>query len=522
MLGFLSWFNGKTKIKRWIFVILIGIVCTCFAFTFVIETNILTPADILKVVGLFALGFSIIIIGIIFIQRRTMEIIVEANNVHSGKGHIANLNMQSLIFNRTVYNEGPKVVVIGGGTGLNTVITGLKKYTNNITAIVTLSDYGKIDTESRRQLDTLPFDDITESIVSLSDKEELMSRLMNWKFKNKKLQDIKFGDVFLVAINEMFDNLSEGIQKSTEVLNITGKVLPSTLDEITICAELQDGTTVQNKQRIPEVAYNKVASIDRIYISPSNCRPAPGVLEAIQEADAIIIGPGSLYTNVLPNLLVKNVSKTIKESKALKIYVTNIMTEPGQTDNYSISDHLEAIFEHVGREVIDYCLADTGEIIPEYIRKYNLEGADVVDQDIDKVTKKGIKIIQKPLAKITGNYIRHDPDSIAATVMELICNDLKFRDKQATPQYMFLNSILGDERKTEKKRIKSVKDDKRKREKAKEETRNRIRKNKNRRPSKFNTKYKDRIEAIQFTEMKKDENMKLYKEMEKREENNKH
>lgn len=522
MLGFLSWFNGKTKIKRWIFVILIGIVCTCFAFTFVIETDILTPVDILKVVGLFALGFSIIIIGIIFIQRRTMEIIVEANNVNSGKGHIANLNMQSLIFNRTVYNEGPKVVVIGGGTGLNTVIKGLKKYTNNITAIVTLSDYGKIDTESRRQLDTLPFDDITESIVSLSDKEELMNKLMNWKFKNRKLQDIKFGDVFLVAINEMFDNLSEGIQKSTEILNITGKVLPSTLDEITICAELEDGTTVQNKKKIPEVAYDKVARIDRIYISPSNCKAAPGVLEAIQEADAIIIGPGSLYTNVLPNLLVKNVSKTIKESKALKVYVTNIMTEPGQTDNYSISDHLDAIFEHVGREVIDYCLADTGEIVPEYIRKYNLEGSDVVDQDIDKVTKKGIKIIQKPLAKIHGNYIRHDPDSIAATVMELICNDLKFRDKQATPQYMFLNSILGDEKKTQKKRIKNVKDDKRRRQKEKEETRNRIRKNKNRKPSKFNTKYRDRIEAIQSTEIKKDENMKLYKEMERREKNNKH
>lgn len=519
MLGFFSWFNGKTKIKRFMFIILLGMVCTCFAFTYILQTDILTPIDILKVVGLFALGFLLIIVGIIFIQRRTMEIVVEANNVNSGKGHIANLNMKSLIFNRTMYNEGPKVVVIGGGNGLNTVIKGLKKYTNNITAIVTISDYGRVNTDSKKQLETLSFDDIIESIVSLSDKEELMDKLMNWKFKNNKLQDIKFGDVFLVALSEIYDNLSEGIQKSINALNITGKVLPSTLDEITICAELEDGTTIKNKDEIPQVAYEKIEKIDRIYISPSNCKAAPGVLEAIQEADAIIIGPGSLYTNVIPNLLVKNVSKTIKESKALKVYVTNIMTEPGQTDNYSISDHLDAIFEHVGRDIFDYCLADTGEIVPEYIRKYNLEGSDVVDQDIDKVTKKGIKIIQKPLSKIEGNYIRHDPDSIAATVMELICNDLKFRDKQATPQYMFLNSVLGDEKKIEKKRIRSINNNKKKKQRELDEIRRR--RMGNRKPSKFNTKYRERIESIQTTEMKKGENMKLYSEMEKREEDNK-
>lgn len=224
---------------------------------------------------------------------------------------------------------------------------------------------------------------------------------------------------------------------------------------------------------------------------------------------------GSLYTNVLPNLLVKNVSKTIKESKAIKIYITNLMTEPGQTDNYSISDHLDAIFDHLGKNIIDYCLADTGEIVPEYIRKYNLEGADVVDQDIDKVTKKGIKIIQKHLSMIDGDYIRHNPDSIATTVMELICNDLKFRDKQATPQYLFLNSVLEEEKKSEKKRVKSDRKDKKEREKSIEQARNRVQQKRGRKRSKFNSKYRDRIESIQSTAEKKNENLKLYKEMER-------
>lgn len=511
MLGFFNWFNGKTKIKRWILVILLGIVCTCFAFTYVLHTNILTPVDILKIVLMFAIGFSMIVIGIVFMQKRTMEIIVESNNKFSEKGNKSNLNMQSLIFNRTVYNEGPKVVVIGGGNGLNTVIKGLKKYTNNITAIVTLSDYGIESTESRKILNTLPFDDIAESMIALSDKEEITSKLMNWKYKNSRLKGIKFSDAFLLAISEMYENLSEGIQKSTEVLNITGRVLPSTLDEITICAELEDGTTIESKEKIPEVVSNKVTKIDRIYITPTNSRPAPGVLEAIGEADAIIIGPGSLYTNVLPNLLIKNVAKAIKESNAIKIYITNIMTEPGQTDNFSISDHLDVIFEHVGRDVVDYCLADTGEIVPEYIRRYNEEGADVVSQDIDKVTKKGIKIIQKNLAKIQGDYIRHDPDSIATTVMELICNDLKFRDKQATPQYLFLNSVLKDEKKHEKKKMNKVKKEKKERQKKVQEARA---KNRPKKKSKFNSKYSERIESIQTADAKKLENMKLYSQME--------
>ena len=507
MNGFFKWFNSKTKIKRWILLILLGIVLTCFSIANILDEKILKPIDIIEIVGSFVFGFSFVIIGIIFIQKRTLEIFIEANST-TEKGKKAEENMKSLIFNKTMFNEGPKVVVIGGGTGLNTVIKGLKKYTNNITAIVTMSDYGEVETESRKALNMLPFGDIKESIVALSDKEELMGKLMNWDFKNRKLKGIKFGDIYLLAMNEMFVNISEGIQKSTEILNITGKVLPATLDEITICAELKDGTVVENKEKIPEVVYDKVTKIDRIYISPSNCRPAPGVIEAIEDADCIVIGPGSLYTNVLPNLLVKNVSKAIKDSKALKIYISNLMTEPGQTDN-SISDHLDALFDHTGKDIIDYCLADTGEIVPEFVRKYNKEGSDIVEQDIAKANKKGVKIIQKHLSMIDGDFIRHNPDSIAITIMELICNDLKFRDKKATPQYLLVNSVLVDEKKKDKKRNKVFKKEIEKREKTKAKIEG------NRRKSKFNEKYRDRIEAIQTSDEKKKENQKMYKKMEK-------
>lgn len=160
------------------------------------------------------------------------------------------------------------------------------------------------------------------------------------------------------------------------------------------------------KSRIPEIVYEKITKINRIYLNPSNCRPAPGVIEAIKNADCIIVGPGSLYTNVIPNLLVNGVAKAIKESSAIKVYISNIMTEPGQTDNYSVSDHLNAIIEHCGKGIVDYCIYDTGEIIPEMIKKYNMEGQEIVEQNIDKV--KGITFLQRNLAMITDGYIRHE------------------------------------------------------------------------------------------------------------------
>lgn len=507
MKGFFTWFNNRTKLKRWMFLILLGVVATCFAISTILNADVLSPTDIVKIVIEFVIGFTAIVVGFIFMQKRVLEILIEANNTSTEKGQKANMNLKGLIFNKTMYDEGPKVVVIGGGTGLNTVIKGLKKYTNNITAIVNLSDYSKEATSSREELELLPYGEIKDSIVALSDKEELMEKLFKWNFKNNKLRGLNFGDIYLAAMNEIFENPSIGIRKSTEILNITGQVLPATLDDITICAELEDGTVVENREKIPEVVYEKITKIKRIYVSPSNCKPAPGVVEAIQNANAIVIGPGSLYTDVLPNLLINNIAKAIRETKALKIYITNLMTEPGQTDNYSISDHLEAIFEHGGKDMIDYCLADTGEIVPEFVRKYNQDGQDIVLQDIDKATKKGVKIIQKHLSKIDGEYIRHDPDIIASSIMELICNDLKFRDKESTPQYLLVNSILEDELKRERRETDRIRKNKRKIE----QSRRKAVKGK----SKFNTKYRDRIEAIQSTTEKKYENQKLYKEMEK-------
>lgn len=496
MKGFFKWFKFSTKMKRWILLILLGVVLASAGVSKVIVAEEISFQEVGVAIALFVAGFTAIILGIVFCQKRVLELLIEDIN-SKGQKTKSGVDVKSLIFNRKVYDEGPNIVVIGGGTGLNTVLKGLKNYTSNITAIVTVSDYGRIANYSRKKLNLLPLDDIKESLIALSNNEAPMEGLMNLHFSNNILKDLSFGDIYLLAMSELYGDFYDSIEKCKNILNIKGKVLPVTLDEIKICAELKDGTIIEDRDKIPETVNDKVSKINRIFISPSNCRVAPGVLEAIQNADAIIIGPGSLYTNVIPNLLVKNVAKTIRESKAMKVYVSNIMTELGQTDGYTMSEHINAIIEHAGKGLIDYCIYDTGDIIPEYIKKYHREGADIVDIDAQATKGLGVKLIGRELSCVIDDSIRHNPQGVAEAIMELICNDLKFKDNQNTKEYLLLNGKLKRERKRRKNKSKII--NKRKKIEAKENPKVKEKKGP-RKASKFASKYKERIEAIQNTE----------------------
>lgn len=486
MSGFLHWFKSSTKMKRWMFLILVGIICACYGMAKVFVLKEVSFLQIGKIIAVFVVGFMCIVLGLIFLNKRTLEVLIEATD--DRMDNKKNVNVNSLIFNKTVYDKGPNIVVIGGGTGLYTVLTGLKNYTSNLTAIVTVSDYGKKPSKSRKELNILPTDDIKNSIISLASNEEEMYQLFNYRYQSAKLKDLSFSDLYFSAMKDITNDFPEAVNRSNEIFKMTGRVLPVTLDEMTICAELANGYVVEEKDRIPEVVYDKLTKISRVYLSPSSCRPAPGVIEAIKNADSIIIGPGSLYTNVIPNLLVNGVAKAIKESSAMKIFISNIMTVPGQTDEYTISDHINAIVEHCGEGMIDYCIYDTGEIIPEFIKKYNKEGADIVEQDIDvaKTKFKGIKFLQRNLSIIADDFIRHDPSLVASSIIELICDDLKYQDKQNDPQYLMMNTKLkADKQINKKKRMteKAHKNGKRK-EKAP------------RGKSKFSAKYSERIASI--------------------------
>ena len=505
MNGFMQWFKAGSKMKRWMFLILVGIILACYGLAKILVMKEISIGEVGEVILIFAIGFVAIVIGLVFLNKRTLEVLIESSDERMENKN--NVNLKSLIFNKTVYDKGPNIVVIGGGTGLDTVLMGLKNYTNNVTAIVTISDYGEGITDSRRELKTMPLDDVKDSLVALSANEKQVGNLLNYKFKTGRLSGLNFSDIYFSAMKEINGNFEDSIIKSNEVLNMIGKVIPVTLDEMKIVAELANGYIVEEKSRIPEVVSDKLTKINRIMISPTNCRPAPGVVEAIKNADCIVIGPGSLYTNVIPNLLVNGVTKAIKESTAIKVYISNIMTEPGQTDDYSIADHINAIIEHCGTGIIDYCIYDTGEIIPEYIKKYNREGQDIVEQDISKI--KGIKFLQRNLSIIKGSLIRHDPSLVAASIIELICDDLKYQDKQGDPQYLMLNNKLREEKRINKIKKKTAKNAQRERE-GKANKKKKTLKSK----SKFSSKYSDRIESIREADKKAEAKMKQRKNQE--------
>lgn len=463
---------GNKKTKRWVLLIIIGMLLTCYEFAKIIAMDRLEVAELAKIAVLFVIGFTCFILGLIFLQRRILELAA---------------NPEIMKKKNPINSKGPNVVVIGGGNGLNTVLKGLKKYTRNITAIVTVSKYGKEDIST--------CEDIKISLEALATNSEEMSKMLNYNFVDSKGNQLNFGDLYIEAARNIHGNLATSVQKGNEIFSMVGKVLPVTLDEMKICVELENGMVIKDKDRIADITEDRVTKINRVFVNPSNCRTAPGIVDAIQKADAIILGPGSLYTNVIPNLLIKNVAKTIRDSKAFKIYIPNIMTQPGHTDDYNVSDHIDAIIEHAGNKIIDYCICDNGDIIPEFLRKYNKEGSNLVEVDSQNLRGKGIKLIKADISCVDGEYIRHDADELAKTIIELICTELKFRDKQNDDQYLLLNSKLKEAKKKNKKKKVS-----------KKQTR---KPKKDRKASKFVSKYSERIESIKQSEEIRQQNIKL-------------
>ena len=484
MKGLLEWFKNSSKMKRWILLILIGVGLVSYGIANIItSTNAITFKHAAKIIIFFTLGFTAVILGLIYLNKRTMELFVEATDDRiSGKKKV---NINSLIFNKNIYEQGPNIVVIGGGSGLNTILDGLKRYTSNITAIVTVSNYGENLAQDTEKLRYMQLEDIKNGLASLAiEDNSKIPELLNYRFKHGTLKNIAFSDIYFEAMRDISKTLAQTVKSSNDIFKIYGKVLPVTEDEMKICAELGNGYVVEEKSKIASMVYDKLTKISRVYLSPSNCKPTPGVIEAIQNADSIIIGPGSLYTNIIPNLLVNGVARAIKDSKAKKFYVCNIMTEPGLTDNYSVADHINSIIDHCGEGLIDYCLYDTGEVIPEYIKKYNLDGADLVEQDLKGIKDRKIKFIKENLSIIKDDSVRHNANLIADIVIQVICDDLKYLDKQNDPEFMMMNSKLKADRAINRKKKKASKD------------RANGKKEKKVGNSKFASKYQERIKSI--------------------------
>lgn len=308
-------------------------------------------------------------------------------------------------------SRGPKIVAIGGGTGLSILLRGMKEYTSNITAIVTVADDGGGSGILREDLDMLPPGDIRSCILALANTEPTMARLLQYRFKEGSLKGQNFGNLFIAAMNEIYGSFEVAVRETCNVLAVTGKVLPVTLEKVKLHAVLKNGEKVHGESNIPLINKAMSSQIDHVYIEPEISFPMKEAIDAIEEADAIVLGPGSLYTSVIPNLLIKDMADTISAADGIKIYISNVMTQPGETDGYSLWDHVNAIIYHSREDLIDYVIANVEEIPEETLKKYSEDGATPVifsKEDEEKLNSIGIGIIKENLIDIKKNYIRHD------------------------------------------------------------------------------------------------------------------
>lgn len=317
----------------------------------------------------------------------------------------------------------PKVVVIGGGTGLSILLRGIKKRTKNITAIVTVADDGGSSGTLREDLGMLPPGDIRACLLALANTEPTMEKLFNFRFKEGKFKDQNMGNLLIAAMNEIYGNFEKAIRETSNVLAVTGKVLPMTLEDVQLCAVLENGKTTMGESAIPLESIKNGSRIDRIYMEPKISYPLTESVEAIEEADLIVLGPGSLYTSVIPNLLVNDIVEKIKIAKAPKVYIGNIMTQPGETGGYTLFDHVDAILKHSTDDFLNYVIANEEKIPEETLKEYIKDGSKPIlisDQDRNSLKERNIELITSNLIDIEKGYIRHDTDMLSELLMDII------------------------------------------------------------------------------------------------------
>lgn len=308
----------------------------------------------------------------------------------------------------------PDIVCIGGGTGLPNLLRGLKCYSANITAIVTMADDGGSSGILRNELKMLPPGDVKNCLLALADTEPLMEKLFQYRFTKGTLTGHSFGNLFLAAMTEVLGGFDLAIRESSKVLAVRGTVLPSTLDDVAIEAEYSDGVRALGESSIP----NCGKKIERIRLRPSDAKPLGEAIRAIRKAHVIILGPGSLYTSIIPNLLVREITEAILKADAKKIYVVNVMTQPGETTGYTASDHVEAIVKHSGSGIIHDVIINTEQVPGHLLEVYSKDGSAPVICDSEKILNMGYNVVAGDVINPT-NLVRHSPGKLAKTIMSL-------------------------------------------------------------------------------------------------------
>jgi uncharacterized cofD-like protein len=422
--NFLKWLYPGMHIKRWLVLLLIGVVIVGLGFAYVLRqayTAYTFPGFVyyitLQFIPRYIRGALFIAGGVGMIIGATLAL---NRSLLSALLPPRDESLVNMIYHYRYLKRGPKIVAIGGGTGLSALLRGLKEHTGNLTAIVTVADDGGSSGRLRRELGVLPPGDFRNCIAALADAEPLMTRLFQYRFsEGSGLEGHSFGNLFIVAMSGVTGNFEQAVRESSRVLAVRGQILPSTLANVTLCAEIEGADTVRGESNIGQ----SKARIRRVFLQPDNVQAHPEAMRAILEADLIVLGPGSLYTSVLPNLLVDGIRRAIRASSALKVYVCNVATQKGETDNFTVVDHAEALLENAGEGLFDLVLVNS-----------NIAGA--LPGGVQPVYMKADQpsVFYPVLVDVVNeeNRLRHDSKKLGANLIRLYYDSRQSRNGAAS------------------------------------------------------------------------------------------
>ena len=421
----LKWLYPGMKFKRWLLLFAVGVFLVSLGLALVFNYKYLDQieeaifrfvymwrgsydytATALVGTAVVLVGAAVMLVATRFVIRSVILVLLPEN---SG-------NLVDLIYEKRMLGRGPSIAVIGGGHGLSVLLRGIKEVTSNVTAIVTVADDGGSSGRLREELGIIPPGDLRNCLVALADTEPLMEKLFQYRFEGESaLAGHSFGNLFIAAMNEVTGDMETALVEASKVLAVKGRVLPASKEHVRLDAVMEDGTVVEGESHIPEAR----KKIRRVRLFPEHAQAVGAALEAIRTADAVILGPGSLYTSILPNLLVEGLAETLRRSRAVKIYICNVMTQPGETDGYTASMHVKAILEHAGKGVVDYVLVHSGKISEQMKADYAARGSYPVKVDREALNKLGVGFVQADI--MSGEDAgHHDPAKLRDAVMKMV------------------------------------------------------------------------------------------------------
>lgn len=400
-MGVFKWLYPGMRVKRWILLCCFGIILCSMGFVLAIGEAQRTSGSLVVL-----LGAAIVAVSLRKIIKSVVTVLLPQRENE----------FVNIMYQRRYLERGPRIVVLGGGSGLSVLLHGLKEFTSNITAVVTVADDGGSSGRLRTQFNMPPPGDIRNCLVALADAEPLMSDLFQFRFQESgELEGHNFGNLFILAMLKVTGDFEKAIKESSKILAVRGRVVPSTLKRVSLVAHHKDGSKTEGESSIAKVK----SPIQKLYLKPEGCGATEDALEAIGVADAIVIGPGSLYTSLLPNLLIEDLSAAIARSNAPKIYICNVMTQPHETDNFNAFDHVNAIVEHTRPDILSHVIVNSGHIPQNILTRYSKQEAYPVVNDAARIRGLGYTVVEANIINY-ADTVRHNPRKVSKLIVDIV------------------------------------------------------------------------------------------------------